>query len=142
MTECVPFPSAVGARAALDGEPGALADLGGMVAMRAALLAAGMAAAGERQNLGRNALAGSLAVQAFVVSYTASRRPSACPTLPSAEAATQGFGPILVTYLLRSSMVASGLFLAGERKNVVRNALAGTAAIELAVIAWTMRETK
>jgi len=46
---------------------------------------------------------------------------------------------ILSTYTTRSLMVGIGMYLAGIRTNLVRDSLAGTALVEVGVIAWNGR---
>lgn len=58
----------------LAGKPGALFQVVGTTLGRACLIGAGLYVAGERRNLERNALAGALAIEAFVVAFTASKR--------------------------------------------------------------------
>lgn len=110
----------------------------GVVVTRSLLLAVGMAAAGQRKGLVRKALAGSLAVQTFVWLWSAGNLIDGEPaTLPSSAAVLSG-NPlsIVYTYLARALMVGGGMYLAGERDNLTRNALAGTAAIEISVMTW------
>lgn len=67
-----------------------------------------------------------------------------CPAaLPSGSSASRLIGgdwsalPLAVGHtLLRSALVASGLYAAGERAHVVRNAVAGSFAIETFVLGW------
>ncbi len=49
-----------------------------------------------------------------------------------------------VTYwtLWRAGLIGAGLYVAGERQHLVRNALAGALAVELGVILWALREGK
>lgn len=64
------------------------------------------------------------------------------PTLPSADAATAfwagepgAFWKILGSMAQRSLIIAPALYLAGERKHLLRYTLVTTAAIELVVLA-------
>jgi hypothetical protein len=43
---------------------------------------------------------------------------------------------ILTTWLARAGLAWAGLQLAGQKRHAWRNALAGTAAIEVAVLLW------
>ena len=65
--------------------------------------------------------------------------------LPSASAATSlvrgepgALGAVAKTWLERAAMIGLGIYVLGDRRHVVRNALAGSAAIEAWVIweAW------
>jgi len=73
--------------------------------------------------------------------------PPACPVcpaaLPSGSSASAllngdpGALPIAIGHtLLRSVLVGTGLMVAGERAHVVRNAIAGSLAIETFVLGW------
>jgi len=73
--------------------------------------------------------------------------PPACPVcpaaLPSGSSAAALVGgdwsalPLAVGHtILRAALIGSGLIVAGERAHVVRNAVAGTLAIETFVLAW------
>ena len=129
------FPTSVSARQCIRGE--GCGETLYWVLRRTALIASGMRLAGEDKDLVKKALAGSIAVQTFVMAWTAANMDKPEPTLPSGDAAISGnLSAILVTYFARSAMVASGLYLAGYRKNIARNALAGTAAIEASVLLW------
>jgi hypothetical protein len=58
-------------------------------------------------------------------------------SLPSGETAISGNAfEILGTYLTRSAIVGTGLWLGGERKNLIRNTLASTAMIQATVLLW------
>lgn len=110
------------------------------VAGRAAALAAGMHLTGRYRDpklLARDAVAGSLGVQAFVTLWSATGR-----SLPSAEAAVH-LNPtaILGTYLFRSLIVAAALRAAGNR-DPLPAAFAGTAVVETLVIGWALRERR
>lgn len=66
-----------------------------------------------------------------------------CPPLPSAQAAQDivegkpgGWPSMLGWTAVRAGLVACGLWAVGERKHVVRNAVAGAIAIEVFVLAW------
>ncbi len=56
-------------RAFVEGEPGALWEVGLGVLSRAVFIGVGLYAAGEREQLVKYALAGSLGVELFVVGY-------------------------------------------------------------------------
>jgi hypothetical protein len=66
-----------------------------------------------------------------------------CPALPSGSSAVALLSgdlralPVAVAHtVLRSGLVGAGMLVAGERKHVVRNAIAGSLAIEAFVLAW------
>lgn len=75
--------------------------------------------------------------------------PAMCPALPSGSSAVAllngdpGALPIAIGHtLLRSVLVGAGLLVAGERTHVVRNAIAGSLAIETFVLAWAAWKLK
>ena len=108
----------------------------GWTLKRALLLGLGMALFGERKRLVRKALAGSIAVQTFVMAWAATNPPGDASLPSGAAVLTNNAASILSTYLLRSAIVGTGLIIAGEKRNLVRNAFAGTAAIEASVLVW------
>lgn len=80
-TALVPDPAAAPAlpsgRAAVDlvnGRPGGLTRTVGCTLGRAALIGTGMWISGKRENLGRDALAGALGIEAFVLAWALYRR--------------------------------------------------------------------
>ena len=68
--------------------------------------------------------------------------------LPSASTVREfirgeaGFMPVLGTTVLRAMLIGAGMYAVGERKNIVRNAMAGATAIEVFVMLWTLSEEK
>lgn len=63
------LPSGSSALSLVQGRPGAIGGVFLHTMLRAGLIGAGLAIAGERKHLVRNALAGSLAVEAFVLGF-------------------------------------------------------------------------
>ena len=66
-------------------------------------------------------------------------------TLPSQDAAErfvrgeQGSAlGVAMTTALRASLIAGGLYAVGQRKGVMRSALAGATAIEVFVLVWAL----
>lgn len=129
------FPPTDAARRMLDGEIGGLVESVAWTLGRAALLTTGMALAGERGDLWKHAMGGSLAVQAFVVGWAALAPVEQQRIVPSYSIALSG-NPvgIATTYAVRSAMVYAGMRAAGAKRRVWRRAFAGTAAIEAAVL--------
>lgn len=79
--------------------------------------------------------------------------PSACPVCPAAlpsgsSAAALLSGdwrafPIVVAHTaVRAALIGTGLLVAGERAHVVRNAVAGSLAIETFVLGWAVWKLK
>ncbi|NBT76458.1 MAG: hypothetical protein EBT15_10940 [Betaproteobacteria bacterium] len=129
------FPSSVAARKLLKGEN--YTDSVFYVLRRTLLIRSGLRLAGEEKDLWKKSLYGSLAVQAFVTAWTATHMDEPVASLPSGEVAIAGDAVgILGTYLLRSAIVGTGLWLSGERKHLTRNTLISTALIEASVLLW------
>ena len=129
------FPSSESARKCLRGE--GCADSVYWVIRRTLLLNSGLRLAGEKKDLWKKSLYGSLAVQAFVMAWTATHMDEPVASLPSGEVAVKGdLSGILGTYLGRSAIVGTGLWLGGERKNLLRNTLISTAMIQATVLLW------
>ena len=129
------FPSSVAARKCLQGE--GCSETVYWVLRRTLLINGGLRLAGERKNTLKKSLYASLAVQAFVMTWTATHMDEPVASLPSGETAIGGNAfEILGTYLTRSAIVGTGLWLGGERKNLIRNTLAGTEMIQETVLLW------
>lgn len=73
MSESPPLPSGEAAMHLVNGRPGGLSRTILCTLGRAALLGVGMWAGGKRENLGRDALAGALGIEAFVLAWAAYR---------------------------------------------------------------------
>jgi len=69
------LPSARAAADLVAGQPGALLDVAGTLALRSALIAAGLFLAGERRALVKKSLYAALAIEAFVIGYAYMKRP-------------------------------------------------------------------
>lgn len=69
------LPSARAAADLVAGRPGSLAEVAGTVAMRSALVAVGLALAGERRELLKKSVFAALAIEAFVLGYAYVKRP-------------------------------------------------------------------
>ena len=129
------FPSSVAARKCLKGE--GCADSVYWVLRRMLLINSGLRLAGEKEKLWKKSLYGSLAVQAFVTAWTAAHMDESVASLPSGEVAVKGDAMgILGTYLVRSAIVGTGLWLSGDRKHLLRNTLVSTAMIQATVLLW------
>jgi hypothetical protein len=72
--DSAPLPSAESAAALVRGEDGSITHVLRDVALRGVLVGVGMAIFGERKHLIRNALAGSLAIEGFVLIYQLAKR--------------------------------------------------------------------
>lgn len=128
------FPTADAARRCLSGDCG---DSLKWTASRALMLGLGMYLLGEDKQIVRRAIAGSLSVQSFVFLWTLLTRNQDRATLPSVDAVeSQDILGIGATYIVRSVLVGLGMYAAGIRDNLVRDALAGTAFVEMGILAW------
>lgn len=99
------LPSGTSAYRLVTGDPGGLAGVIGHTLGRSILVGTGMAVAGERRHLVRNAVAGALGIEAFVFMWacwkareakaaTAAPAPSPVPGAPSApDGAVRGHFP-------------------------------------------------
>jgi hypothetical protein len=133
------FPSSESARKCLQGE--GCADTVYWVLRRTLLINSGLRLAGEKKDLWKKSLYGALAVQGFVMAWTASHMDEPVASLPSGETAIGGNAfEILGTYLTRSAIVGAGLWAGGDRKNLIRNTLVSTAMIQLTVMLWAQEK--
>ena len=131
----IDFPSSVSARKCLRGE--GCGEVAYWIARRTLLINSALRLAGEKEKTLKKAFAGSLAVQAFVMAWTATHMDEEKASLPSGETAIGGNAfEILGTYLTRSVIVGTGLWLGGDRKNLIRNTLVSTAMIQATVMLW------
>lgn len=81
LPACAALPSGTSAASLVAGDWGALPLAVLHTALRAGLVGAGLYAAGERAAVVKKAVAGSLAIEAFVLAWAAWRR-RAAPTTP------------------------------------------------------------
>lgn len=131
----IQFPSSAAARKCLKGE--GCGETVYWILRRTLLINSGLRLAGEKEKLWKKSLYGSLAVQAFVTAWTAAHMDEPVASLPSGEVAVAGdVVGILGTYLTRSAIVGTGLWLSGDRKNLLRNTLISTAMIQATVLLW------
>lgn len=70
----IALPSSTSATAFVNGEPGGLLGVVGHTVLRAGLIGAGLAIAGQRKGLVKGALMGSVMIELFVLGYVASKR--------------------------------------------------------------------
>lgn len=68
---CPALPSGTSAYKLMSGDPGGLLGVVGHTLGRSVLVGTGMAVAGERKHLVRNAVAGALGIEAFVLMWAA-----------------------------------------------------------------------
>jgi hypothetical protein len=84
---CPALPSGTSAYRLVSGDPSGVPGVIGHTVARAALIGTGMAVAGERRHLVRNAIGGALAIEAFVLVWASWRvRSDAAQAPPPAPA--------------------------------------------------------
>jgi hypothetical protein len=86
-------------------------------------------------------------VQVFLLLYAyleGSKDTARLPSSQSAEALVNGqagsLNTVILHWLGRSAIIGLGMIAAGERKNVMKQAMAGGAAIEVAVILYALKK--
>ena len=132
------FPSATAQLACVSGETGACVDVLTISLQRAALVAAGIWLSGERDSVVKRSLAISAAIQLGVALTAKDDQPdqTADGIVPSATAVLTGSPvDVLVTWGARTALAATALHLGGFERPL-KSAMAGTTAIELAVLMW------
>jgi hypothetical protein len=85
------LPSGTSAYRLMTGDPMGIVGVVGHTLGRSVLVGTGMAVAGERKHLVRNAVAGALGIEAFVLAWAAWKAYEA--KNPPAPGTTQGFFP-------------------------------------------------
>jgi len=102
---------------------------------RALEIWAGMRIAGEKDRTVMRAIAGSVAVQAGIWAWS-KMGDNMNKALPSIEAVQKHkIVDMFLSYLMRAGIMAGGMYVAGFRKNVIRDGLAGAFVTEVTVIA-------
>jgi hypothetical protein len=102
---------------------------------RAVEIWAGMRIAGENDRPVMRAIAGSVAVQAGIWLWS-KMGDNMNKALPSIEAVQKNkVIDMFLSYLMRAGIMAGGMYVAGFRKNVIRDGLAGAFVTEVTVIA-------
>lgn len=132
------FPASISARKCLLGE--GCGDTVYWVLRRTLLVNAALRLAGEKEDRWKKSLYASLAVQAGVFGWAATHLDEP-QIMPSAATALGGDAfDIAGTYLTRSIIVGTGLWLAGDQKHLVRNTLISTALMQLSVLMWAAQQ--
>lgn len=102
---------------------------------RAVEIWAGMRIAGEKDRTVMRAIAGSVAVQAGIW-FWSKMGDNMNKALPSIEAVQKNkIVDMFLSYLMRAGIMAGGMYVAGFRKDVIRDGLAGAFVTEVTVIA-------
>lgn len=135
------LPSAAAGSALMGGDFTQVVPVASMFLGRAAQIALGIFLAGEWDERSvKNALAGSAAVQAFLFAYVWAHKDADLPSGESAKdllAGKEGALPRLVAHwVARSGLIGLGMYLAGQRKELAKQALFGGAVIEASVLSW------
>jgi hypothetical protein len=94
-----------------------------------------MRIAGEKDRPVMRAIAGSVAVQAGIWLWS-KMGDNMNKSLPSIEAVQQNkIVEMFLSYIMRAGIMAGGMYVAGFRKDVIRDGLAGAFVTEVTVIA-------
>lgn len=134
----------------LQGDVGQVFPVLGLTAVRALEIGAGLYLSGNWGSRGwRNAAAAAVAGQLFILAYSAMHGADLEKKLPSTASAT-GFlkgesGALfsLAKHLIgRSAIFGLGMYAAGERKDVVKQAVVAGITIELIVLAMTLQNLR
>src|SRR5690606_30926920 len=133
------LPTAAAGDGLLHGDMGQLIPVAALFVGRALEIAAGIWAAGGWDDQGaKKALAGSASVQAFLFGYVLMQPGKDLPSGSSARgllAQEKGsLARVTAHWLARSGLVGIGMYLAGQRKSLVKQSLFSGAAIEVAVL--------
>lgn len=134
----------------LKGNTSKIFDVAYVTLVRTLEIAAGMYLVGgfrdKEVNPWRRAIGGSLAVQAFVIAYAIYSQGNRSVDLPSSKSAQsvvngeQGsFQTATLHWLGRAVIVGSGMYLAGGRNHLAKQALAGAAVLEATLLLWAMK---
>lgn len=147
------LPSMAASADFLKGNTSKLVDIALVTAVRAVEIAAGMYVVGGFDNREappwRRAAGGSLAVQTFILAYamySQGDRGADVPSSKSAQALINGeegaYRTVFLHWLGRSAIVGAGMYLAGGRTDVVKQAMAGAAVIELTLFSWAAAQKR
>lgn len=131
----------------LQGDMGQFLPMAGLTLVRAMEIGAGLYVSGNWDKRSwKNAVGAAVAGQLFILAYSALHGANAEKRLPSTSSAT-GFlkgesGALfeLTKHLIgRSLIFGIGMYAAGERKNVVKQAVVAGLTVELVVLAMTLQ---
>ena len=144
------MPTMEAGMALLRGDLAKIGPVMGLYLARVLEIAGGIAITGNWSDKGwKNALAGSSAIQAFVLTYALMNGLDKSARLPSAQSAEafvngeKGSALKLGIHLVgRAGLIGAGIYLSGEREKVIPKALAGATAIELMVLLWAVQTKK
>ena len=134
----------------LRGNGGKALDITLMSLGRAAEIAGGIAVTGNwDKDAWKNALGGSLSVQAFIFAYAYLNRNNSQAVLPSAESATaivrgevEALPTLALHWIGRSALVGLGMYAFGEREKLPQQAMAGAAVIEASILLWAWKQSR
>lgn len=143
---CASMPSATAARDFMAGVPGSVPHLLVSYAGRAAIVAAGMYAAGKREHLARDAAAGAALIELSLLTYFGFEQNRNSSEIPSQNnlakflnGRAQYAVPILGDVLLRALEISAGMALVGgSGDRQMRDALAGSIAVELFILVYAV----
>lgn len=127
------------------GTPGSFSKLVISYLGRTAIVAAGMAAAGKREHVLRDAAAGTAIIEALILMHFSSpenRKSTDIQTQQNIAKFLQGNPqyalPILADVVLRAGQIGLGMFVVGAKNTNPWETIAGSAAIELFIAIYTV----
>jgi hypothetical protein len=142
---CTVMPSAEAARSFVLGTPGSIVPLFLSYLGRTSVVAAGMAAAGKRDHLLRDAAAGTAVVELGLLAYFSigkNQNSSDIPTQQHIADLLQGKSnallPVLIDVAVRTLEIAGGMALAGSKKDNLKYAIAGSLSVEALILMYSI----
>jgi len=111
---------------------------------RSLIVGLGMVAAGKRTHVVRDALAGTAVIEAVILAYFYAKPRSSAELHTQQHVAqflqgdTSAIIPITEDTLIRAIEIGFGMYMAGTRKGIVKDSLAGSAAVQALIIAYSM----
>jgi hypothetical protein len=143
---CASMPSATAARDFMAGRPGSIPHLLVSYAGRTAIVAAGMYTVGKRKNLVRDSAAGAALIELSLLTYFSIKQNQATSEMPSQNNVAQFLSgkpqyaaPVIGDVLLRTLEISAGMALVGGAgDHQLRDAFAGSVAIELFILAYAV----
>lgn len=138
------MPSATAAREFVQNPSGSVPHLLGSYLGRTAVVAAGMYAAGKRKHVLRDAAAGTAIIEAVILAYFYAKPRSNADLYTQQHVArflqgdVKGLVPITEDVTIRAAEIALGMYLAGTRKDLVKDSIAGSLAVEALILGYSM----
>jgi hypothetical protein len=142
---CASMPSATAARDFMLGVSGSIPHLLFSYAGRAAIVAMGMYVAGKRNHLARDAAVGAAVIELALLAYFGFEKNQHTDRLPTQynvaqflQGKPQYLVPMTADVLTRTLEIMGGLTLIGSTDHRIRDALAGSLAVELFILTYSV----